>query len=546
MKRFHPYIILSCLVVMTLSSCDDFLDEKPDNRMDLKTKEDLKRLLVSAYPTNSPAYILEMRSDNTNEYHNTSWTSMGRMQDQAYEWQDITDVSSNDNPRNLWDACYTSVATANEVIKFVDSKSADERGQYNEQIGEALLCRAYAMFVLANTFCMAYDDATASKELGLPYPLEPETKVGVQYERGTLAELYQKIDNDLQRGLPIVGNDYGTTPKFHFTQEAGYAFAARFYLYYRKYEEAKKYANLVLGAAPVTKLRNWAYMHTLSANGNVQPLEFISTASPANLLLNVYYSEWQYITGPWSYGNKYAHGERIARNETIKGTGPWGSSDEGDEQKDGMNYSVWSNSALSRVFINKIPDLREVNQATNTYLPHTEIPVFTTDETLMVRAEANVMLGNYDEALADINTELTKFHSKGKQITLENIKKYYNDATGVKYYTPQQPTARKKFNTSFTIEPTTQEPMLQCVLHLRRLLTLHEGLRMQDVKRYGIEVYRIRLNESQAVEAITDHFSAGDPRYAVQIPSDVVSAGMQPNPVVPLSITTAPTEYKKQ
>jgi hypothetical protein len=162
----------------------------------------------------------------------------------------------------------------------------------------------------------------------------------------------------------------------------------------------------------------------------------------------------------------------------------------------------------------------------------------------MVRAEAKVMLGDYNGALKDINTELSRFHSKGKQITLADIQKFYNDESGVEYYTPSEPTPRKKLNTSFAIEPNTQEPMLQCVLQLRRLITLGEGLRMQDVKRYGIEVYRIRLNESQVVEAVTDQLKPGDPRYAAQLPSDVIAAGLQPNQTsMPVQ---AAVEYKKQ
>lgn len=541
MKRFHPYIIMSLMAVLAFTSCDKFLDEKPDNRMDLKSQDDLKRLLVSAYPTFSPVYMLEMRSDNTNEYHNTAWSSTGRFQDQAYSWTEITDISVNDNPRNVWDGCYSAVAAANEVIKFVDSKSESERAQFGPQIGEALLCRAYAMFLLANTFCMAYDEATAGSELGLPYPLEPETKVGVHYERGTLAELYKKIDNDIQRGLLTVGNNYGDTPKFHFTPEAGYAFAARFYLYYRKYAEAKKYADMLLGKAPAAKLRDWASMAALSPNGNVQSLAYISTASTANILMMVVASEWQLVNGAFVYGKKYAHGRRIAETETLKCRGPWGAG--GGVDNNGMNYVVWSNSSLSNEFINKIPDLRESDVATGNFIPYTEYPVFNMDETLMVRAEANIMMGNYTDGLQDINTELSKFHSLGKQITLADVQKFYNDETGVAYYTPTSPTPRKKLNTSFTIEPKTQEPLLQCVLQLRRLITLGEGLRMQDVKRYGIEVYRIRLNESQTVEAVTDQLRPGDPRYAVQIPSDVIAAGLQPNP---MSLTTAPTEYKKQ
>ena len=530
MKRYNLYIILTAFLAVGLSSCDKFLDEKPDNRMDLHSKEDLSRLLVDAYPIISPAYILEMRSDNTNEYHNTAWASQGRFQEQAYNWETMTDVSANDNARYLWDSNYHSIAAANEVIKFVKGKAVSEQAQFDAQLGEALLCRAYCMFVLANTFCMAYDEATASQELGLPYPLEPESVVGVTYERGTLAELYQKIDNDLQEGLAKVKNDYGDTPKFHFTQQAGYAFAARFYLYYRQYQKAKDYAGMVLGDAPAAKLRDWAYMADLSRNANVQGLEYISTKSPANLLLMLYNSYWPMVQGSYLYGKRYAHGQRLSNYETLECRGPWGAG--GGKDSNGMNYAIWKNTGLSCVFINKLANLREEDAATNTFQPHMELPVFSTDETLLVRAEAKIMLGDYNGGLQDINTELTKFHSTAKQISLGDVLSFYNDATGVKYYTPLSPTPRKKLHTSFTIESTRQEPLLQCVLQLRRLLTIGEGLRMQDVKRYGIKIYRIRLNESQVVEAVTDSLVPGDSRYAAQLPSDVLSAGLQPNPVV--------------
>ena len=49
-------------------------------------------------------------------------------------------------------------------------------------------------------------------------------------ERGTLAELYQKIEADMLKGIALVGTKYAK-PKFHFTKQAAYAFATRFYLY---------------------------------------------------------------------------------------------------------------------------------------------------------------------------------------------------------------------------------------------------------------------------------------------------------------------------
>ena len=44
------------------------------------------------------------------------------------------------------------------------------------QRGEALVCRAYCHFMLANIFCNAYD-THASQSLGVPYMEEVETTV---------------------------------------------------------------------------------------------------------------------------------------------------------------------------------------------------------------------------------------------------------------------------------------------------------------------------------------------------------------------------------
>ena len=125
----------------------------------------------------------------------------------------------------------------------------------------------------------------------------------------------------------------------------------------------------------------------------------------------------------------------------------------------------------------------------------------------MVRAEALALLGRYDEALADLNAELSVFTKRGVQITLDQIKAFYN---GTAYYKPDAPTPKKELHTSITLDKVTQEPLLQCILQLRRVLTIHEGLRMQ--------------------EQVTDQMQARDPRLAIQIPQDVISAGLTANP----------------
>lgn len=519
MKKYYITLVVASVCTL-LSSCNDYLDKLPDNRMTFNSPSEVGQLLVTAYPQTHPAYLLEMYSDNTDEMDNPLWSEAAPFQRQAYKWQDITEVSDPETPQELWNTHYKAIATANEAIQYIDGLS--DKTSFNAQLGEALLCRAFAMFQLSTVFCQAYkNEAAAQAALGLPYPEKPETQIGVTYERGTLAQLYQKIDADLQRGLSLVRNDY-KIPKFHFTTAAANAFAARFYLYYQKYDKAVEYATKVLGSDATNKLRDWNAWSKLQPNEQIQPNAYINSNEKANLLLLVVESEWGAIGGPYRYGDKYSHGRMLSSEETLQAKGPWG------ESSSAMNYVVFSNSALAKYILRKIPYSFEYTDKTaGIGSAHAEYSVFNTDETLMVRAEANALLGNYAAALADVNTELARFSKSGITLTLPQIQSFYN---GIAYYTPTAPTPKKQFHTSFTIESTTQEPLLQCILQLRRLLTIHEGLRLQDVKRYGITMYRRRINAQNDIEAVTDTMQVDDPRLAIQIPQDVITAGLAPNP----------------
>lgn len=526
MKKIKLSIFLLAAVGL-MTSCNDFLNKYPDNRMELHTPSDVSKLVASAYPDAYPAYLLEMYSDNTDEQVHNTWSSMDRFQEQAYGWEDITETGVPDVPQKLWNASYTAVATANAALEFIAAQPNKEA--YETQKGEAKLCRAYAMFQLANVFCRAYDPNTANKELGLPYPYAVENDPRATYQRGSLAQLYKNIEQDLTEGLELIDNAHFAQPKFHFTPAAAHAFAARFYLYARQYDKAVAHADAVLGSDATTMLRDWEQWRKLGANDQVQPNDYIKSDKNTNLLLLTGMSMWGYISRPIGLGNKYAHGKLLSSTETLESKGPWG------EGGTALNYMVTSGSNVSKVGLGKIPlKLDQYDTQAKTGVPYAEFSAFNADETLLVRAEAKALLGRYDEAVADVNTLLKVFvRSEAKAteatrtLTLNGIKEFYNK---LRYYTPQLPTVKKQFHTDFTIEATTQEPLLQCILHLRRLVTMHEGLRMQDVKRYGLTIYRRRVSVENRVIEVTDSMKANDPRQAIQLPQDVITAGLQANP----------------
>lgn len=507
-----------------MTSCNDYLDKQPDSRLDLQSPSDVSKLLTTAYPTRHPAYLFEMYSDNTDCNINTGWEAASRFQGQAYNWEDITD-DDNESPDGIWTDYYGAITTANIALEYINSLGADQQTEYAGQKGEALLCRAYTMFQLANIFCQAYDETTADTDMGLPYPEKADTNVHGKYERGTLAQLYAKIEKDLLEGIELVGNNSFEKPKYHFNISAAQAFAARFYLYYHKYSEAIKYANLALSDSPSSLLRDWKAWSQLTVNQQVAPNAYINSEVKANFLLQVVVSEWGAIGGPYLYGDMYAHSALISSNETLESNGPWGKS------VDVLNYVVFFNPSMSKYMVRKIPyDFEYSDIQAGVGLPHAVYADFTADETLMVRAEAKAMSGDYQGAVDDLNMELAAFgNDKATKLTLENIKNFYSDAV-TPYYTATSPTPRKRFHTSFAIEQSTQEPLLQCILHLRRILTLHEGLRMQDVKRYGITIYRRNVRNNYKITDVVDTMEARDPRLAIQLPQDVINAELPANP----------------
>lgn len=519
MKKYIGFSIIA--LGLTLTSCDDWLDKLPDNRMELQTPSDVSSLLVSAYPSAHPAYLLEMYSDNTDECVNPSWSEASRFQAQAYKWEDITETGEDESPQELWNKHYIAIASANAAIDLIEGKGSP--AEYTEQLGEALLCRAYAMFQLSTVFCKAYNPATASTDLGLPYPTHPEKVVGTVYTRGTMEDLYGQIDKDLQRGLPLVSSNY-SKPKFHFNTDAAKAFAARFYLYKGDFAKAITYATEVLGADPTAKARDWDAYSALNMNQQIRPEAWVSADEKCNFLLQTVYSEWGAISGPYIYGDKYAHSYRITYDEDIASKGPFGAANSTFKQR------VWSNTALAKLFHRKVPyEFEYTDLQAGIGFAHAEYAVFTTEQLLLERAEAYALSGELQKAVDDYNTIMKIYQNYPKTFTLKQIVDFYN---GVNYYTPKKATVKKHFvKPVYTIdaEGSDQEALLQAILHLRRIMEVGEGYRMQDVKRYGIVIYRRQTNTSFTISAVTDSLTVDDPRRAIQLPQDVITSGLEPN-----------------
>lgn len=522
MKTINKYILL-LMASASFVACDDYLDKMPDNRTELDTDSKITDMLVSAYPATNYAAICEFTSDNTDEIAGISYTAYTKLQEQLSEWQDVT-YEEEDSPYALWNDSYHAIASANMVLEAIEEQG--NPASLDAERGEALMCRAYNHFILTNVFTMGYRPNEANTDLGIPYMTWTESTVSPSYARGTVAEDYEQMAKDIETALPLISSNLHEVKSYHFNKKAAYAFAARFYLYYMQPDKSNldkviKYATEVLTSDPSSALRDWSSIGGLTPNGGVRMTQFVNVEEAANLLLESTNSLWARYHGPYSLGQKYVHGIRLAATETSKATALWGSYSQ-------MYYTIPQYASLTKVIMPKMTEYFEYTDVVNGIGNcHVMFPALTADEVILNRAEAYALKGDYENAYSDLNSFVHNFTKYKTDITAARVAAVYGEALA--YYTPTSPTPKKELNPEFTVTSGEQENLIQAILHTRRILSLHEGLRWFDVKRYGIKIYRRRY-ETNGTWTVKDSMEVNDPRRAIQLPSSVIKAGLEANP----------------
>ena len=527
MKAFK-YFLIATVAILSLTACDKFLDVNPDKRAEVDTVDEINALLGTAYTDHVMILLAEIMSDNIDDFGLTSFNNSSRFLEQVYNFEEITE-SNNESPENCWADYWNAIAVSNIALQELEKMGTPEDLTLREIYGEAYMARAYNHFILGTMFCMPYDPVNSKTDPGLPYLTAVENGFNPMHDRGTVADFYAAIEADIERGLPLVGDSRYLVPKYHLNQDAAYAFATRFYLYYGKYDKAIECANRVLGESPKTVLKDWPYLGSLPTGSNgplLHATAYCESSSPANLLLQACYSSHGYVWANYSTYNRFSHGAYLASTEDMQATYPWGNGGFYDGAK---TYS----GSLDKVIFWRVPRIFQyTDPVAGTGYVRTIAVSLSTDETLLNRAEANILLGNYDAACDDMNIWLHNITNKTYVLTPDNIKSFYNS---VDYHVWNKGTIKKHLHPVFkTIEEgSTEECMLQCLLNCKRLETIGFGGRWQDIRRYGISVDRRQMNLTSAgyvPVSVTDVIGSRDPRLALQIPYKVIQGGFTPNP----------------
>lgn len=267
-------IYLFC--VLLFAGCDHFLKEYSQDLVVAKEVSDLDEILLGS------CYIPSVQHNEINvtgEY--CSWLNFldddintvigpgsARTFGPTYSafgyttWQ--LEVGRDIEGRNLapddftWNNLYYRINVANIILEEAGNMKGDLEAdqQALERIkGECRFLRAQFYLTLANLYADAYVPGKAETTLGVPLKLtsyvEHDKDKDVQFDRVSLAAVYEQIVADLKEAVVLLTKSPQPKPLHRASREAAVLLLSRVYLYMQDWENAKETAAGFLKNDPV-------------------------------------------------------------------------------------------------------------------------------------------------------------------------------------------------------------------------------------------------------------------------------------------------------
>lgn len=251
--------MLVFIAILPISCKKDWLDKKPDKSIVVPTSlDDFDALLANDQVMNLNPGLGELSADDyyiTDEIFSYLPTATER---NSYTWN--KEIFEGETCGD-WDIAYQQVFFCNIVLDGLAAlkPAASEIARFNNIKGQALFFRAYAFYTLAQLFAVPYSQ-TSQQEPGIPLKLISD--INEQIKRGTIAETYRQLGNDLSEAVNLlpVTQEFKTRP----SKPAALALLARISLENGQYEQALDLAQQCLDEQP--QLLNFNALDTLDAN----------------------------------------------------------------------------------------------------------------------------------------------------------------------------------------------------------------------------------------------------------------------------------------
>lgn len=355
-------IILTITALLSIISCDRYLDVQPTGQVIPTTIEDYDLLLngggYSIHTLGNETALFLSADDLNYEDEGGDPNSVDNQKFQLYSFSNLR-FANPSNAEQAWNTAYHNIYVYNKIISEVMSaKSAVGYSESQKQSirAQALVGRALDYFYLINTFAKHYSPANATSD-GVPIILDANITQSVG-ERNSVGEVYARIISDLEEAIPNLPNKGSN--KTRANKATGYSLLSRVYLYKGDYDKALENAN-----------------NALAINGNLADY----TATTNNAQMITAYNAEQYS---WRYFS-YTKGHTSTLTDEFKATF--------DTNNDTRYTKFYANHPLAGEYKKFYPDLNQLTSVGEMYI---------------TRAEIYARQGNMAGAINDINTLRSK------------------------------------------------------------------------------------------------------------------------------------------
>lgn len=384
MQCIMRYFILFGLVVMVgMSACGDWLDLYPENAQVSsqywETKSDVEAVLSAGY--------VRFRGsvDKLFVWGEIRGNGIGILNANKDE-----DIRAAQRIRNMdilptnkyagWEEMYQVINIANSVIRYGPEVVVKDDGftieELNSFLSEAYFLRSLAYFYLVRTF------------RDVPYVTQPyvNDEERFEVEKSSGADILQWIESDLKKALvaakeffPELDTEHPMNTKGRATKWAIHTLLADIYLWQGNYEACVSACDAVLASGRVGLIGSWfSNFYPGNSNESIFEIQYSYNRGQTNS-----FSGWFDVTP------KY-----MASTEAIN----WFQETQGLGDVRGLNGSfiesnlgIWKYMGL---------DHYDVSTAKRSSIQNDQnFIVYRLAEVLLMKAEALVMLGDFEEAI---------------------------------------------------------------------------------------------------------------------------------------------------
>lgn len=251
-KIIYPLI---CATLLSIASCDSFLDEAPKSDLTLKQFYQTEAQATANVNRLYWQGVVKCYADGSGAYLGPKATIPGMLTGyfiNSYEGQEIVckyarELTRQENPstlagtvKDMWDPCYEAINVANGAITYIPGIDMGDAVR-TKLMGEARFFRAFNYFYLVKTFG------------AVPMTTEPyeslEDEDRFYQKRASVDSLYQLIESDLKEAVEALPAVKFAENGHHATKFSAAMLLANVYLQQGKYADAAKYAKIVIDSS---------------------------------------------------------------------------------------------------------------------------------------------------------------------------------------------------------------------------------------------------------------------------------------------------------